>query len=401
MATIREKGPAQWHVQIRRKGWPTQSKTLRTKKEAEVWARDVENSMDRGIFVDRSLSERETLKQVLERYMIEVTDKRPGQASRDAERARIERFIREEADLCAHAIAHLKPEHFEEYRDRRLTETVQRGKPGGRGQYKVVEFVPKLRKDGSPRANAAKPKRAPKPPTTIKPGTVKKELMHLKSAIDYSRRRLGLVLNPVNATDVKRPVVNDERDVRLEHEQIDRLLDECRAARNPWLAPVVEAAFEIGARRGSLLRVEWRDVDLKQRTVLLRGIKNSRNPEKIIDVAVGLSPRAIEILEALPRDKDEPRVFPITENALDGAFDRARARAGVEHFNFHDARHELASALIEAGWSDSEVMAQTGHRDPKSLRRYINLRKAYLADKLATVPRRGTKSAQGSKVEAA
>ena len=91
MATIREKGPAQWHVQVRRKGGPAQSKTLRTKKEAETWARDVENSMDRGIFVDRSPSEKETLKQVLERYVTEVTDKRPGQASRDAERARIER----------------------------------------------------------------------------------------------------------------------------------------------------------------------------------------------------------------------------------------------------------------------------------------------------------------------
>ncbi|MGX1740110.1 hypothetical protein ACWIEX_01005 [Bosea sp. NPDC055353] len=157
MATIREKGPAQWHVQVRRKGWPTKSKTLRTKKEAEIWARDVENSRDRGIFVDRSPSERETLKEVLERYMHEVTDKRRGKASRDAERARIERFVRDEPDLCAHAMAHLKPEHFEEYRDRRLTETVQRGKPGGRGQYKIVEFVQKLRKDGTPRKNAAKP----------------------------------------------------------------------------------------------------------------------------------------------------------------------------------------------------------------------------------------------------
>ncbi|MGW9333508.1 site-specific integrase [Bosea sp. NPDC055594] len=391
MATIREKGPAQWHVQVRRKGWPTKSKTLRTKKEAEIWARDVENSMDRGIFVDRTPSEKETLKQVLERYMLEVTDKRPGQASRDAERARFERFIRDEPDLCAHAMAHLQPEHFMEYRDRRLTETAQRGKPGGRGQYKVVEFTPKLRKDGTARANAAKPKAPPKPPSTIKPGTVKKELMHLKSAIDHSRRRLGLVVNPVNATDVKRPTVNDERDVRLEPHEIERLLEECRAARNPWLAPIVESAFEIGARRGSLLRIEWRDIDLKQRTITLRAVKNSRSPDKILNVAVGLSPRAIEILEALPRTEDEPKVFPITENALDGAFDRARTRAGVEHFNFHDTRHELASRLIEAGWSDSEVMAQTGHRDPKSLRRYINLRKAHLADKLAALPPRDTR----------
>ena len=37
MATVREKGPYQWQVQIRRKGWPNQTATFRTKKEAQAW----------------------------------------------------------------------------------------------------------------------------------------------------------------------------------------------------------------------------------------------------------------------------------------------------------------------------------------------------------------------------
>lgn len=395
MATIREKGPAQWHVQVRRKGWPTQSKTLRTRKEAEIWARDVENSMDRGIFVDRSPAEKETLKQVLERYMLEVTDKRHGEDSRAAERARIQRFIRDEPDLCAYAMARLQPEHFIDYLNRRLTQTATRGKEGGRGRYKVVEHKPKPKKDGTPRANAAKPKPPPKPPKLIAAGTVKRELTVLKRAIDHSRRRLGLVSNPVNSEDVKRPVVNDERDVRLEHDQIDALLEACREAKNEWLAPLVETGFEVGARRSSLLRLHWRDVDLKKRTVLLRAVKNSRNPDELVDVVVGLTPRAIEILEALTRLEEDTRVFPVTKNALKGAYNRARARAELEHFRFHDTRHERASSLIEAGWSDTEVMAQTGHRDPKSLKRYVNLRKTYLADKLAALPRRDRPPQEG------
>ena len=39
MATIREKAPYQWQVQIRRMGWPNQNATFRTKKDAEAWAR--------------------------------------------------------------------------------------------------------------------------------------------------------------------------------------------------------------------------------------------------------------------------------------------------------------------------------------------------------------------------
>jgi hypothetical protein len=37
MASIREKGPHQWQVQIRRKGCPLQNATFRTKKDAQAW----------------------------------------------------------------------------------------------------------------------------------------------------------------------------------------------------------------------------------------------------------------------------------------------------------------------------------------------------------------------------
>ncbi len=391
MATIREKEKGQWHAQVRRTGWPPVTETLRTRKEAEAWARDVESRMDRGIFVDRSAGERTTFGETIKTYIKEVTEKRPGDASRAAEKSRLERFMRDEPKLCAYAVAHLRPEHFEDYRDRRLAEFVTRGKPGGRGQYKPEKAKPgRFRKDGTPRANAAEPKAPPKPPKKVEPGTVKRELTVLKRVINHSKRKLGLLTNPINTEDVKRPVVNDERDVRLEDEQIDALIQECYQSKNPWVGPIVDFAFDVGSRRGNLLRLRWNDVALKERSALLRGVKNSRNPEEIIDVLVGLSPRALEILKGLPRSLDG-RVFPITANALKSAFNRARHKLGLDQYRFHDTRHELISSLIEAGWSDTQVMAQSGHRDPKSLKRYTNLRKKHLADALAAIPSRSSK----------
>jgi integrase len=390
MATIRQKGPEQWHAQVRRTGWPPVSKTLRTRNLAEMWARDVESNMDRGIFVDRSAGERTTFGETIKTYIKEVTEKRPGEASRAAEKSRLERFMRDEPKLCSYAVAHLRAEHFEDYRDRRLNQFVTRGKPGGRGQYKPEKMKSgRFRKDGAPRANAA-PKAPPKPPKKVEPGTVKRELTVLKRVIDHSKRKLGLLINPINKDDVKRPVVNDERDVRLEDSQIDELIAECYRSKNPWVGPIVEFAFEVGSRRGNLLRLRWSDVDLKERSSLLRGVKNSRNPEEIINVLFGLSPRALEILMGLPRSLDG-RVFPITANALKSAFNRARHKLGLDHYRFHDTRHELISSLIEAGWSDTQVMAQSGHRDPKSLKRYTNLRKKHLADALAAIPSRRSK----------
>ena len=66
-------------------------------------------------------------------------------------------------------------------------------------------------------------------------------------------------------------------------------------------------------------------------------------------------------------------MFPISANAFRLAFNRARKKAGLEHFRFHDTRHERVSTLVEAGWSDTAVMALSGHKDPKSLKRYANL----------------------------
>lgn len=345
MASITKRGDGQWQVKIRRKGWPARSGTFATKKLAQDWASRLESEMAAGHFVDRSAAQRTTLGQLVELYLTEVTDKRPGEGSRIAERARLERFLREEKELCAFAVGNLTPEHFESYRDRRLA-TVGRGDK------------------------------------TIAPGTVKRELTMLKRVIDYRKRRLGLQINPVNTEDVARPAVNDERDVRLTGEQIAALLDACSDARNPWLRPMVELGFETGGRRGSLLGLLWEDVDLTGRKATFRGVKNSRRPDVVIVHTVALSPRAIEVLRAVPRSVDG-RVFPFTANAFRLAFNRARKKAGLEHFRFHDTRHERVSSLFEAGWSDTAVMAMSGHRDPKSLNRYANIRPDHLADELA------------------
>ena len=392
MATIRQKGPGQWHAQVRRTGWPPKTKTLPTKRDAEEWARDVESRIDRGLFVDRSAGERELFRESIHIYIRDVTNKRPGEISRISEKARLERFMRDEPQLCAYAVAHLQPEHFIEYRDRRLTELVTRGQKGGRGQYKLEQPKPgRIRKDGSPRANAAKAKAPPKPSQRVKPGTVRRELILLKRIIDYRRRPLGLTVNPLNKDDVSRPVVNDERTVRLDEKEITALIDGCYEADNPWVGPIVETAFEVGPRRGNLLRLLWADVHLKDRYVILRGVKNSRSPEEVIDIKVGLSPRAIKILKKLPRSLDG-RVFPLTADTLKSVFNRVRHELGLDHFRFHDIRHERISSLIEAGWSDTQVMAQSGHRDPKSLWRYANLRKEFLADALAAIPPRKPKA---------
>jgi hypothetical protein len=78
--------------------------------------------------------------------------------------------------------------------------------------------------------------------------------------------------------------------------------------------------------------------------------KNSRNSEEIINVLVGLSPRALEILKGLPRSLDG-RVFPITTNALEwSAWPAAVAVAAA-------AAVAVAAAVAAAVVAEAEAAA--------------------------------------------
>lgn len=91
MAKPIKRGPYQWQAQVRRKGYPTQTCTFETKREAEAWIASTETDMRKGVFVDRSEAERTTLGELLERYLNEVTPKKRGYR---AETNRIKQLLR-------------------------------------------------------------------------------------------------------------------------------------------------------------------------------------------------------------------------------------------------------------------------------------------------------------------
>lgn len=44
-------------------------------------------------------------------------------------------------------------------------------------------------------------------------------------------------------------------------------------------------------------------------------------------------------------------------------WNQAKKQARLDDFRFHDLRHEAVSRLVEAGLSDQEVAAISGHND--------------------------------------
>ena len=146
-------------------------------------------------------------------------------------------------------------------------------------------------------------------------------------------------------------------------------------------------------RRGELLALEWRHIDLESRVARLEDTKNGERRN------VPLSTRAVAILRDLPRSLNG-KVFPITDESLKKGFVRAVMRArnayemeckerGIEadpvfltDLHFHDLRHEATSRIAERLSNILELSAVTGHKDLRMLKRYYHPRAEDLAKKL-------------------
>jgi integrase len=332
MATIRKRGSS-YQAQVRREGYPPLSRTFASKADASAWARDQERAIDRA---ELPISIKElkniTVANLLRRYCETVTLSKRGAGP---ERYRIRTLLAH--SLAQVALSRLSPATIAAYRDDRLK--------------------------------------------SVQPGSVRRELAILQHCFEVARRDevarrewgIALTSNPVR--QITLPEMARARDRRLEANE-GEALGSALAATSAWyLRPLITLAIETGMRRGELLSIRWKDIDLNGPTIRILKTKNG-HPRTI-----PLTPKAVEILSLVERKDD--RVFPITPNAVRLAWERLRKRAGLEDLRLHDLRHEAVSRFFEYGLTVPEVALISGHRDPRMLSRYTHLRPEKVAEKLA------------------
>ena len=326
MASIRKRGSS-WQVQVRRDGFPALSKTFSTKADAVAWAREKERAIDLAE-LPTTLRDLKgiTVGDLLLRYEQSVT---PTKRGAEVERYRLGTL--RSHSVASIALSRLSPASIAAYRDDRL---------------KVVQ-----------------------------PGTVRRELAILQHCFEVARREWGLALGSNPVQQITLPDCAKPRERRLEGDEAESILYALSRS-SPWyLKPLIILAIETGMRRGELVSILWKDVDLNARTVRVTKTKNG-HPR-----TVPLTPTAVETLASLPRN--DARVFPVTANAVRLAWERLRKRAEVTDLRLHDLRHEAVSRFFELGLSTPEVALISGHRDPRMLARYTHLRPEAIAAKLA------------------
>lgn len=203
-----------------------------------------------------------------------------------------------------------------------------------------------------------------------KPGTVRQYLDTLSGILTIAVHELEwLEKHPLKG--VKKPPPSPGRVRILSPEERQRLLGACQQSVNTTLYPLVFVALTTGARRGELLSLSWRDVDLERGYLRLAQTKNGeRRPVPVPSVTLALLRACLDgqSVDAwvFPR-RSAKTPFP-GEHAWRGALKRAQ----VEDFRFHDLRHTFASYLAMSGATLAEIAEVLGHKTLTMTRRYAH-----------------------------
>jgi len=371
VATFRKRGRYSWEAQVRRRGWPSQTKTFDTKAEAEAWASMIESEQARGVWLDRSEAESTTLLALLDRYEREISAPKKG-AVRESSVIRLWRLT---------PIAN------------RMVATIRSGD--------VAKQRDAWQEDG------------------LAPATVLRRLALLSHLFSTARKEWGMesVTNPVEL--IRKPSPNNARTRRIAPSPTSigrrngRTLDELErivtASESSALPTILRLAVETAMRRSEIAGLRWENVDLARCVAHLPETKNGNARD------VPLSPAAVDALAALLPDQDKlarrrkapmvpagkrGRIFPLQPDGITQSFERARQRARstyekecaqagrqpdpayLRDLRFHDLRHEATSRLASR-FQLHELAKITGHKDTRMLLRYYHPDASELAKRMA------------------
>jgi len=306
------------------------SKTFATRAEAVAWAKKLEAQLDEGAILRRY----PVLRSLVTRYAEQVTPSKKGSRQ---EAQRLSYWSKH--PLCELGADKLTAPHLAEWRDTFLKEHA--------------------------------------------PSTVRLYLAALSAVFNHARSEWGLLglQNPCH--QISLPKLNNARERRLAPGEFDAVLKELA----PEMRSLAMLCRWTGMRLSEGLSLQWKDVDLEQRTAKLHETKNGTRR------VVPLGPQAVNLLTEIDSNSNGFVIDSIKDpsSAWRRAVKKARlnyekAGGNDEQFlvdlHFHDLRHERTSELFELGLDATEVAFVTGHKTLSMLMRYTHHKASLISGKL-------------------
>jgi integrase len=206
------------------------------------------------------------------------------------------------------------------------------------------------------------------------PATVNRELALLRAAFNLARKS-NLVRTvpwfPMLAE-------NNARKGFLRDDQYAKLAEECCRV-GLWLRSLFEVAYTYGWRRGELISLKCRQVDLSARTIHLFDSKNHCGR------VVVMTENVYALLSACVAGKDEdgfvftwPDGRPVKD--FRGTWEKVTDAAGCSGLLLHDLRRTACRNARRIGVSESAAMLMSGHKTASVFKRYDITDETDLAD---------------------
>jgi integrase len=230
----------------------------------------------------------------------------------------------------------------------------------------------------------------------------------LRAAFTWAVSERLVDRNPAAGVDLGR---DGEREAVLDAEGYGRLfatLAKMEAERRlrPTIADAVRLIAMTGARRGEIVGLRWRHVDLKGGRIVLQAHKTGRKTGKPRVIAL---PAAAQLIVAA-QPEGGPDAFVFSPSKGNGPVSLAKpwraihATAGLpEGFGLHGLRHSLATLLAVGGAQAAEIMTSLGHRQMSTTTRYLHFAdtaRAALAERAAAPALAAMAAARGTPMAA-
>jgi integrase len=206
----------------------------------------------------------------------------------------------------------------------------------------------------------------------------------LKAALGRAVEQQVIARNPADAFKKRLPKVERQEMVTLTAEQAARLLESIKHSRLYW--PVL-IALSTGMRRGEILALRWRNIDLERGVVRVvesleqtKAALRFKAPKTERTRAITLPSFAIEELRRLKRQQAEELLAlgvrqsgetlacgrhdsePMPPRSLTHEFAKIAGRLkDVPRARFHDLRHSHATQLLSAGVHPKVAQERLGH----------------------------------------
>jgi len=154
------------------------------------------------------------------------------------------------------------------------------------------------------------------------------------------------------------------------------------------MTPLILVSLKTGMRRGELFDLEWNNVDFVNSHITVIGDDSKTSHTRHIP----LNALALKTLKKWRKQAPCPngRLFPADDKGgrLDNvrkSWDSILKAAKIEHFRWHDMRHDFASQLVMKGVPLNTVRELCGHSSMDTTLRYAHLAPDHKSEAVALI----------------